>query len=38
MTFLIAGIDGLDEGVELVEVVWLANSCDFILDVVRSLL
>ena len=32
VTFPIAGIDGLDEGAESVEVVQFANSCDFILD------
>ena len=30
------GINGLDEGAELVEVVWFADSCDFILDVARK--
>ena len=32
MAFPVAGIDRLDEGVESVEVVRFANSCDFILD------
>ena len=30
--FLIVGINGLDKGAELVEVVQFANSCNFILD------
>ena len=31
--FPVAGLDGLDKGAESVEVVWFADSCDFILDV-----
>ena len=34
--FPVAGIDRLDKGVEPVEVVWFANSCDFIFDVARK--
>ena len=36
VTFPIAGIDGLDEGMELVEVVQFANSFDFVLDAARK--
>ena len=32
VTFLVAGIDRLDEGAEPIEVVWFANSCDFVFD------
>ena len=32
MAFPVAGIDRLDKGVESVEVVQFADSCDFILD------
>ena len=34
--FPVVDINGLDEGVELVEVVQFADSCDFILDVARK--
>ena len=34
--FPVAGIDGLDEGAEPVEVVRFANSCDFVLDAARK--
>ena len=33
MTFPIAGINGLDEGMQSVEVVRFTNSCNFILDI-----
>ena len=33
VTFPVAGVDGLDESVELVEVVQFVDSCDFVLDV-----
>ena len=36
VTFPVVGVDGLDEGAELVEVVWFADSCDFILDAARK--
>ena len=36
MAFPVAGIDRLDEGAELVEVVQFADSCDFILDAARK--
>ena len=36
MTFPVAGVDGLDEGAESVEVVLFADSCDFILDAARK--
>ena len=36
MTFSIAGIDGLDEGTESVEVVWFTDSCDVVLDAARK--
>ena len=32
MTFPVVGVDRLDEGAESVEVVWFANSCDFVFD------
>ena len=34
--FPLAGIDGLDEGVESVEVVQFANSCNFNLEIGRA--
>ena len=36
MMFPIVGINGLEKGAESVEVVWFANSCNFILDVARK--
>ena len=32
VTFPVAGINRLDKGAESVEVVWFAESCDFIFD------
>ena len=36
MTFPVVGINGLDKGAELVEVVQFADSCNFILDAARK--
>ena len=36
MRILVAGIDGLDEDTESVEVVQFADSCNFILDAARK--
>ena len=34
--FPVVGINGSDEGMDLVDVAWFANSCNVILDVARE--
>ena len=34
--FSVVGVNGLDEGIQSVEVVWFSDSCNFILDAARK--